>query len=615
MNSHNLKLDHIIDRGVFAIKNLQLPDGSFSDTNFYTGLILCSLSEINHPEILKLQNSVQEFLLSQHSSSYTFNYWKSPRTPLSKKIYPDDLDDTSVCLSALSVYDESFVDEEVLFSFVTTLIETEEQPGGPYNTWIVPDYKNTNWYDIDLGVNINIGYFLNLQNIHLTNLVSFIETRIKDDDFTSKYYHKKISLIYFLSRWYRGELVEHLKTVLLTEFLSNPLVHSSQDIAQAISAYTRFGGPLEHILKAIDYLIDNQCPDGTWDPDSFFIEEVVDGVPYYSELRAFATACALEAVSLHKIKLSQSKQESCPASSFALLDKKIKDTILLEQHHLPSEIQKQLEFCISKVTHYDKKYEVTLLPYFFYRSLKNKPIVSDEIIFQLCKASLYGWIAYTLYDDIMDKEPKQHLIPLANICMRNLVSIYTHLGASDLVTEILEMMECANFYEHYDHCVDVNNLGHKSFGHALAPILITRLSNNSEHEKDIRDFFNHYLIARQLNDDAHDWLEDLRHGFINPAGSLVLEKYKSKFPDTHLLDLMEDSSDVLILKRIFWESVIDEISEKIVFHTDQARMVLSGISNVIFGEYLLLLLEPMESSARTALLKRNSTKKMLSFFK
>ena len=237
MNSHNLKLDHVIDRGVFAINNLQLPDGSFSDVNFYTGLILLSLSEINHSDISKIQNPAQEFLMSQHSPSYTYNYWKSPRTPLTKKIYPDDLDDTSICLSALSLIDESFVDEEVLFSFVTTLIQAEEQPGGPYNTWIMPDYKNTNWYDIDLGVNINIGYFLSLQKIHLTNLVSFIETRIKHDDFSSKYYHKKISLIYFLSRWYRGELVEHLKTVLLTEFLSNPTVHSSQDIAQVVSAY------------------------------------------------------------------------------------------------------------------------------------------------------------------------------------------------------------------------------------------------------------------------------------------------------------------------------------------------------------------------------------------
>jgi hypothetical protein len=585
---------------------------------------------------------MEVFLLSQKSPSSTFNYWDRKAKDETTRNYPDDLDDTSVCLSALAKIDAKNIDEKTLVSFVNTLIALEEKPGGPYNTWILGDYKNTHWHDIDIAVNANIANFLHSQNITIETLNEFLDRKIKEikntkSTFVSNYYHKNISVIYFLSKSYRGIYIKKLLNILERDFL-NPekfKKQNAQDLAQGISSFIRLGGDLEFVEKPLAFLIKNQNADGTFPWSEFFVEEIKNGEVFYSGCEAFSTACAIEAMELYNHRLEQIplEQEKLRLEKFS---KKIQGFCEKRFSTSPKEMHMQFSAFVSKLAASDTHHEISLLPYFYFDGLKQrfKKKITRREIFKLCEANLFGWVAYTIYDAVIDGEKKEGLIPLANICMREVVSTYREfLGKKDfeVAKKILDEIEHANLREH-NTCrfpiieskfeipkilPDYKNLKHlafKSLGHALGPISLSTKIDGKKSTLLLEQFFMNYLIARQFNDDAHDWLGDLREGFVNPAAKILLVEFKKTFPDKKILDLSENSNDVVELQKMFWDSTVEKTSREILVHAKRAKKIARNIPELASTQYLDSLLVRLESSAKSAISERDKTRKFLNAY-
>lgn len=254
--------------------------------------------------------------------------------------------------------------------------------------------------------------------------------------------------------------------------------------------------------------------------------------------------------------------------------------------------------------------EITLLPYYFNTSLKNPKELSEDILVDLGTANLHGWLAYRTYDNILDNEGSVSDLPLANISLREVTCIYLKLlprVCIPLFSDIMDGIERANLWER-EHCYkstekpDYGNyqiLADKSLGHALGPIAILAQNGYTPHSPEIEktiSFFTHYIIARQLNDDAHDWASDLERGFVNSASALF----------EHIATKKET------LQETFWKVHIDTIAQNIFFHITKAREEL--ITNHALGDlsYLKSLLAPIERSAQKALIEK---KQMLEFLK
>jgi hypothetical protein len=102
---------------------------------------------------------------------------------------------------------------------------------------------------------------------------------------------------------------------------------------------------------------------------------------------------------------------------------------------------------------------------------------------------------------------------------------------------------------------------------------------NSYHEfETTKRFFKHFLIAKQLLDDQHDWYDDLTRGIVNPICEQILIVYKK--PSCNLL------LDKNELQKIFWDSVFEETTLLIVNHLNLAEKSLLEI-NILHSKQFL----------------------------
>src|ERR1035437_7969602 len=64
-------------------------------TSFFTALIANCLANTDKPELMTAAGRAVDYLLTQNSPSWSFNYWARDSTEASQQPYPDDWDDTS----------------------------------------------------------------------------------------------------------------------------------------------------------------------------------------------------------------------------------------------------------------------------------------------------------------------------------------------------------------------------------------------------------------------------------------------------------------------------------------------------------------------------------------
>lgn len=611
-----MNTDEVLRKGISFLANEQQKNGGFlslssSQTNdfnhakkyhspFFASLIFSATVILpKTPELGKLHKSTAQFLLSQKSAYWSFNYWERDGKEASTIPYPDDIDCTLCALSALQMYDPSIIDGEVIGMVATMLTATEEKEGGPYRTWLVPDDSPHEWKDIDLGVNNNVAYFLSLQGVSLPSLKKLTEGAIQNKNYTSPYYPIPYSIIYFISRWYKGKGVNDIKDFLLKK-QKNGVWENPLCTALALLSLHNLSAKISPVImqKGIDYLIKTQKKDGGWKSYAFSIDPTIGGKNYYAGSSALTTAFCLEAI--YKLKTKDEKQKNTKKSSKSDEEKMQKNIIKSARARfsmLGDDVKKQFDIALTRVRKMDKDNHITLLPYLFFKSLSSEEQNKikgnkDELVANLCQANLYGWIAYTIYDDILDEEGDPKLLSVANVCLREVTHIYERVAVeypevAKTFHTTLDTIDSANGWEvsncrdkswlHIPDYGDLSPLANRSLGHALGPIalfLILGYKENSPEIQGLRTFFEHYLIARQLNDDAHDWEDDLKKGHINAVGAQVLTKASGR-AFTHA----REKGDFLLMEKLFWNTIIDAVCRNVTTHTLLAQKALKKFAH------------------------------------
>ena len=561
-------------------------------TTFAPALILSSISRSNNPKAQTLCKQITAFLLNKKSKGWSFNYWSGGKEQ-KERPFPDDLDDTFCALSGLWLHDTSLIDETALAHIVKLLLATENEVGGPYRTWLVPEDSADVWRDVDIAVNANIAYFLSLAVNPLPNLTAFLEQAIQTQNFVSPYYPDEYPVMYFIARAYQGPLQDKLAAFILSKRHSDGSWGTPLHTSLALSSLYFAGQPLP--AEAIAYLLKQQQTDGSWPAEAFCIDPKREQKTFYNGAAALTTALAVEAISLYKKQQQIAKPTTAKPKPKLLTQ--TANRAIRSSKSLDSSIQDILLPTLKHTLEGKNANEIILLPQLFYEDLQNKKKISSNTIADLALANLFGWTAYTMYDDILDGDSDSSVLPAANIAMRQSLTLFEQAipnspGFHDHVIQVFNAMDSANAWEvtqsrfkvssglihigRLPNFLTLDRLAERSLGHTLTPLGILAaqgLEPASPQATALHNALRHYLIARQLNDDAHDWQEDLRLGRITYVVARVLRQLDIK-PGEHEL-----SSLLAKAEQQFWHFTVRDVCYKITRHTTLSRKLLqqSGI--------------------------------------
>lgn len=615
----------------------QLPDGSFlcliskkidhyrnaavSPAIVPTNIVLSSLAHIEETPVIKeIKKRAADFLISEKSEYWSFNYWFRHSDSSKNEPYPDDLDDTFCALAALYEYRPKLFTGSVMAKIVTMLTSAEKAEGGPYDMWLVPPEGRKTWDKTDLVVNSNIAFFLSLQDIELPNLTAYIEKSIDDKNYEFPY-NTIYPGIYFISRFYKGPKTGEMIDLLLTTQGSDGKWENPLRTALAISSLINFSGRRfqAQIEKGVAYLQKTQAKDGSWKPFSFYFSMKLKEKTFYAGSSSTTTALCLEALDKFaksvpaQTKIAEggvpSKTSTTHNGGEEYIRKAIIKKVRTRFADCDADLGQQASKIIAQTFRGDSDKQITLLPYFFRLALGERGrSITDDLVVDLGAASVFGWIAYTIYDDFLDEEGDPRLLSLANVCLRESAAIFHSIlpletGFADFSQKIFDRIDSANTWE-VSHCRDsatppdygdYAKLAERSIGHALAPVAILFTLGYKEDSREVQglmQFFQNYIIARQLNDDAHDWEDDLARGQINAAGAKVLIAAKGK-------PLTKDA-----LKKLFWEKTVVGVCKDMMRHVKLARRDLAQLTLMSDTVFFARLLKNIEYSAEKALKER-----------
>lgn len=635
------KINTAIQKGLSFLKDNQEPDGSFlclvsKKIDDYsrasvvpaivpTNIVLSSLIHINSPLAETVKNKSAEFLLKEKSEYWSFNYWFRESDWYKKEPYPDDLDDTFCALAALYEYRPGIFNGDIMAKIVTMLTSAEKDEGGPYDMWLVPAHGRETWNDTDLVVNSNIAYFLSLQEISLPKLNAFIEKSIEADDYEFPY-NKIYPGIYFISRFYSGKYRDRMIKMLLSKQepdgkWENPL-RTALSVSSIINLQSKPGLYDKQIEKAVNYLYKTQGKQGGWKPYSFYFQMRLPEKTLYAGSDSITTALCLEAMNKWQ-KLNQTDSAALKTDKF-ISARQIKNQILrtvknrfaqcgedLRSHALPF---------ITRMLKTDEDQKIMLLPEIFRSALgKRAKEVPDQLIIKLGAANMFGWIAYTIYDGFFDGEGEKAKLSVANTALRESARLFRSAvpdsGFEDFTDRIFDIIDSANSWELKHARFDTKKglksadlpqygrygqLADKSLGHALGPAAILFYLGHSEESQELKElmsFFRNYIIARQLNDDAHDWEEDLNAGRINAAAVQVFNKRTALQPGE--------------LRELFWHNAIPKITDEIFGFTKSSRINLKRLGILKNRSRLEKMLDAIDNAAEKAVTERRQTLKFI----
>lgn len=555
------------------------PLTSSTDSIYYTALILVVLSKIpNSPTKELIVQKGISFLKNEISVLYTWNYI----TRNKHSTYPDDLDDTFLCITAIAFHDKDFITPEFFVSITRLLIAQEVAPGGPYKTWITHE---TNWKDVDIVVNANIYRFLVSEGIQLPELEQFFMEKIKHADFTSQYYHKPLVVIYFLSEC-------------LPALLKQKLIHVVMDHPELIKPRSEF----EHCLYTLiihntrEYWTPTTISSATFNytttDNSLFIEQKTKASTVYSTCEAFALVIKLQ-TSLLTINTSQPETNTSPGESYPVLEK-VFTVIEKNLHDFPLLKQKILDLVYELVTTHPK--QELFLPYVFYKNLEKnyQEIITEETLYNLCASTLLGWVGFTIQDKIVDHESPTLELPLATtsilICQDLVLSTTDNLQNRKIIQDLLHTINESLLFEITyqtqpikDSRVDLSHVSNqsepltrsanKSLGIALGPsaiVFILPITNKQSLVERLTNYFRYLLTIKQTLDDMHDWYSDLKRGCLNPVAVRILIVFK-KHHNTTLLDIQHHKNK---LYNLFWNYIFDDLYQELTKTITDARSII-----------------------------------------
>lgn len=246
-----------------------------------------------------------------------------------------------------------------------------------------------------------------------------------------------------------------------------------------------------------------------------------------------------------------------------------------------------LEF-LARVEQADTTNEISSLAHFSANALGAD--VPKATLDLLGEANIHGWIAYMIYDHIIDREASTAMLPVANICVRLSLDRYTRIlpekhPLRDLVVRYFDQVDVASAWE-LAHCrfevsdktiqisslpdyQEYEQLAKRTMIHIIGPIIIASLTKKPKKIKHLIYGLEQYLIARQLSDDIHDWRDDLQTGRISAVIAYLLRSCKIAPHTSYALATLTS-----ILQEDFLQHSSGDISTLIALHAQNAHKAL-----------------------------------------
>jgi hypothetical protein len=565
------KVSDALPRGLAYLAATQVDDGSFIGyssrtaqpfkqahtyrTTFLPAVMLEALAAVDASKAIR--QPLAEWVIAQRGEYWSFNYWAKDAPERQTMPYPDDLDDTFCALGGLYLHDPSLVNAAALGTIVKLLLAAESQVGGPYYTWLVGKDAPASWRDVDLAVNCNVAYFLQQVADPLPNLTALMDDAILQDRCTSPYYPSPAPVLYYLARAYRGTHRQALGNRIIAYRPRNSL-----ETALHISALAHAGLPIPP--EEVQALLAAQQADGSWPAAAFCLDAARQGRKYYHGSPALSTALSLEA--LQRALLAPQQEPPKKTNQTHAVYAQAQQYIAT----LQPDLRRQLEVMLSNVQASEAADEIILLPHIFAASLTPEPHIPDVARTTLGVANLYGWMAYTICDDILDGEEGRQLLPAATTAMRASLAAFAtavpNASFQQTVAETFTTIDSANAWEGShcrftvtdDRCTipplptfgRLQQLAERSLGHTLTPLGVLVAAGYSLSGKPVQAVhtgLRHYLIARQLLDDLKDYEDDLRAGRLSAVGVTLLRAARIRPGDYALSDVLPR------LRRAFWQ--------------------------------------------------------------
>lgn len=281
----------------------------------------------------------------------------------------------------------------------------------------------------------------------------------------------------------------------------------------------------------------------------------------------------------------------------------IRKTALKRFKNLPIEFQERSINLVERTLGWNTDKQMSLMSYYVRLSMGTQGnIYNDEYIAELGLSNIFFWSAFIVYDDFwdLDEAADPKLLPVANLFARHYVTYFSsrypeHAGFQKFFQDGMDKLDAANGWETQvcrmsviDGIVtlpdelpvygDFTIKFYPAIGHIMGPVLMLiekGLEIESNEMKSFISFFKHYLVAMQMNDDAHDWKEDLQRGHISTVVSEILKKWKEKHSNTKEINLELDMAE---LEQLFWYEVLSPFCLKILEHISESRKYLQSLN-------------------------------------
>jgi hypothetical protein len=624
-----------MQRGIKFLSNEQKRDGGYegqagpsgqpftpSTINpnvFFTSLIVNALAAVQGTG--SICQAGTQFLLGQRSTDWRWNYWIRDSSMAVTNPYPDDLDDTACALSALSSYDPALVDSDALGHIAHTLITVEKATGGPYRTWLTQPAANAKGSDIDVAVNANVGYMLSQHAVSLPKLNKYLSHALISDNLGSAYYVTIVPSLYFMSRWYRGKYLALLRTYILRELADTHHETNPLQLGMLISAGCNTDIP-KHLLKPAAAKLVALEHSGKWAAEPLYQDPDMNGVGMYAGSRTLTTAFVIEALSAYMSDTSPRH-----ATSTAILPVKKSPELQLLGLNAESPLHKQYVAYTNIFAQQDAFEQISTIAEITAVACHKR--VPHTVLDGLNHASIDGWVAYSIYDDFLDGEGKPVQLGVANTALRRMLKAFEQAVPDpeyhQLVQRTLNIVDDANTWETAHARSDItgsdvhivslpdygtyDQLAQKSAGHMLAScgvLVALGYAADGPEAALLQKYFHHYLIARQLNDDAHDWEVDIMNGHLSAVVTLILNGTS--------LPAIISASQIPDLRVKFWETTIAQVAALIHTHTKAALDALDACtflhSTTVFKKWV----QSLEYAATKALEERDETQKFINAF-
>ena len=239
----------------------------------------------------------------------------------------------------------------------------------------------------------------------------------------------------------------------------------------------------------------------------------------------------------------------------------------------PADFRSDIHSFFDRLAQGDFSQVVALLPHY----LSDLLPLPAEILRQLGAAHLYGWWYYYVQDELLDgAAPPANLLG-GHLALLKMLDIYTKLGlphtpcwqdfqrlslisaaayAREMKTRVASLAELTPERLRLWNVDLIIERAAPFYFNTIAQLHLTGISPTQPLHGDLLAALKAFTAARQIGDDAGDWIDDLQQGHLNyVSAQLIRQFYKQDLlADEEILDV-EQLAAYALRNEAFWRNL------------------------------------------------------------